>query len=93
MTAKRPPQLLPRREFILRLGWSLVIGGILLSFSLSIGILGYHWLGKLSWIDSFLDASMILSGMGPISPLHDDSAKLFAGFVGEFESTYERHAT
>ncbi len=79
MTYKPKRQLLPRREFIRRLGWSLTAGGVLLIFSLSIGIIGYHELGGLAWIDAFLDASMILSGMGPISPLHDDAAKLFAG--------------
>ncbi|MEI8089589.1 MAG: hypothetical protein WCG63_08330 [Opitutaceae bacterium] len=41
---------------------------------------GYHWLGGLAWIDSFLDAAMILSGMGPLSQLHSNGAKLFAGF-------------
>ena len=71
--------LLPRREFIRRLGWSAVAGLGLILFSLSIGILGYHVLGGLSWIDAFLDAAMILSGMGPISPLHSDAVKLFAG--------------
>ena len=55
------------------------MGAGLIVFSLSIGIFGYHWLGGLSWIDAFLDASMILSGMGPLSPLHTDAAKLFAG--------------
>lgn len=79
MTYLPKRQLLPRREFIRRLGWSLTAGGVLLVFSLTIGIIGYHELGGLAWIDAFLDASMILSGMGPISPLHDDAAKLFAG--------------
>jgi hypothetical protein len=71
--------LLPRREFIRRLGWSVGAGLALIAFSLSVGMLGYHFLGGLSWIDAFLDAAMILSGMGPLSPLHSDSAKLFAG--------------
>jgi len=44
--------------------------------SLSIGMAGYHWIGGLPWIDAFLDAAMILSGMGPLSQLHTDAAKL-----------------
>jgi hypothetical protein len=72
-------QLLPRRQFINRLGWSLVAGLVLILFSLSLGMLGYHYLGHLAWIDAFLDAAMILSGMGPLSPLPDTAAKLFAG--------------
>ena len=47
--------------------------------SLVVGILGYHGFEHLSWIDSFLNASMILSGMGPVAELHNTSAKLFAG--------------
>lgn len=76
-TAK--PQLLPRREFIRRLGWSVAVGAVLIVFSLSIGMVGYHSLAGLSWVDAFLDASMILSGMGPLSPLHTNTAKIFAG--------------
>ena len=79
MVEKRIPQLLPRREFIRRLGWSVAAGGVLILFSLTIGMIGYHVVGELSWIDAFLDASMILSGMGPMSTLHTDAAKLFAG--------------
>lgn len=48
--------------------------------SLFIGILGYHYTENMSWLDSFVNASMILSGMGPLDPLHHDSGKLFAGF-------------
>jgi len=80
MFEHRREQLLPRREFVLRLGWSVAAGGALILCSLSIGMLGYHFLGGLAWIDAFLDAAMILSGMGPLSPLKSDAAKLFAGF-------------
>jgi hypothetical protein len=79
MFEHRAQKLLPRREFALRLGWSVAAGAGLIAFSLSIGILGYHELGGLPWIDAFLDAAMILSGMGPVSPLHSTAAKLFAG--------------
>jgi hypothetical protein len=72
-------RLLPRREFVLRLGWSIAAGGGLILFSLSLGMIGYHALAGLPWIDSFLDAAMILSGMGPVSPLHSGAAKVFAG--------------
>lgn len=79
MREKFKGKLQPRREFIRRLGWSIAAGGILILFSLSIGIVGYHTFAKLSWIDAFLDASMILSGMGPVSELNSDGAKFFAG--------------
>ena len=57
----------------------MAVGCVLIAFSLSTGMAGYHWLGGLSWIDAFLDAAMILSGMGPLSTLHGDAAKIFAG--------------
>jgi hypothetical protein len=45
---------------------------------LLIGIAGYHWLAGLDWIDSLLEASMILGGMGPVNPITTTTAKLFA---------------
>jgi len=75
----RKEKLLPPREFIRRMGWSIAAGLGLITFSLSIGMLGYHLLGGLPWIDAFLDAAMILSGMGPVAPLQGNAIKLFAG--------------
>jgi hypothetical protein len=48
--------------------------------SLAIGTLGYHWTERLGWIDAFLNASMILTGMGPVDPMHSTAGKLFASF-------------
>jgi hypothetical protein len=79
MFEHRKQALLPRREFLRRLGRSVAAGGGLIMFSLGIGVVGYHELAGLRWIDAFLDAAMILSGMGPVSPLNDDRAKIFAG--------------
>jgi len=56
-----------------------LIGG-----SLAVGVVGYHASAGLGWIDSLLNASMILSGMGPVSPLHGTAAKLFAAFYALF---------
>ena len=53
---------------------------MLLLFSLLIGMLGYHYLESLSWIDSLLNASMILGGMGPVNPLQTNAGKIFASF-------------
>ena len=74
------PKLLPRRKFYHRLRRSFASGLILIGFSMAVGMTGYHFIGGLAWIDAFLDSAMILSGMGPLSPLHSDAAKLFAGF-------------
>ena len=80
MTASHPKdQLLPPPELFRRLGRSIAAGLVLIVISLTVGILGYHFIGQLTWIDAFLDAAMILSGMGPLSQLPGNAAKLFAG--------------
>lgn len=66
--------------FAKRLALNAILGLILLIFSLGIGMLGYHFLENLSWIDSLLNASMILGGMGPVNPLQTDAGKIFASF-------------
>ena len=66
--------------FARRLALNGLIGLLLLIFSLGIGMLGYHFLGKLSWIDSLLNASMILGGMGPVDKMNTDQIKIFASF-------------
>jgi hypothetical protein len=66
--------------FAKRLALNGTIGFILLLFSLGIGMFGYHFLEGLSWLDSLLNASMILGGMGPVSPLQTDAGKVFASF-------------
>lgn len=60
------------------------MAGMLIGFSLFIGIVGYHWLAGLEWIDALLDASMILGGMGPVNELHTTGAKLFASLYALF---------
>ena len=52
--------------------------GLLLA-SLGIGMVGYVVFEQLSWIDAFLNAAMLLGGMGPVDPPHTDAGKLFAG--------------
>jgi hypothetical protein len=72
--------LATQAEFAQRmLRYSLVTAGIIL-FSLVIGMVGYHYLESLSWIDSLLNASMILGGMGPVNALQTDAGKIFASF-------------
>ena len=70
--------LATQAEFAQRmLRYGLVTAGIILS-SLVMGMLGYHYLESLSWIDSLLNASMILGGMGPVNTLQTSAGKIFA---------------
>lgn len=66
--------------FARRLALNGLIGLLLLTFSLVIGMLGYHFLEGLTWIDALLNASMILGGMGPVSQIKTDAGKIFASF-------------
>jgi len=70
----------PRSKFFSRMFYSSLFALVIIIFSLFLGMAGYHFLGNLSWIDSLLNASMILTGMGPVDILHHQSAKLFASF-------------
>lgn len=63
--------------------FGLFAAGIIL-FSLGIGILGYHYIVHLSWIDALLNASMLLGGMGPVAKLCTVPEKLFGSFYALF---------
>lgn len=56
----------------------------LITLVLMIGIAGYHYLAGFSWIDSLLEASMLLGGMGPVNQLSNDAAKIFASAYALF---------
>ena len=53
--------------------------GVLVACSLVLGMAGYHWIAHVSWIDAFLNACMLLGGMGPVGDIPTVSGKLFAG--------------
>lgn len=67
-------------QFIYRMsGYGLLTIGLIV-FSVLIGTAGYHYLGKLSWLDSFHMACMILTGMGPVEEMKSSGAKVFSSF-------------
>lgn len=70
--------LLPRRAFLGRMARFAVWALALILVALSIGVLGYHCLEGMPWIDALLNASMILGGMGPVDALHTPAGKVFA---------------
>lgn len=81
--SKRQPLAHPR-IFMKRVMYNLLITGIVIIFTLLIGVLGYHYLGPSEWIDAFHNASMILSGMGPVIPIVTDAGKIFSSFYALF---------
>jgi len=76
--------LLPRELFFRRLLNYFFFALLLIFFALGVGVLGYHYFEKLSWLDSLLNASMILGGMGPVNEIHSTTGKLFASFYALF---------
>ena len=84
MYERRTHPLLSRAKFARRVVRHLLLALFLIGIALGMGVVGYHCIGGLSWIDSLLNASMILGGMGPVDPLHSDAAKLFASFYALF---------
>jgi len=78
MFERKHQQVAPAKVFIRRMAGYFGIVILLISSVLFIGIAGYHWLAGLGWVDSLLNASMILGGMGPVNPLTNTAAKIFA---------------
>ncbi|MBB5040269.1 hypothetical protein HNQ64_004550 [Prosthecobacter dejongeii] len=64
--------------------WFFLMAQVLAGTALMIGILGYRYIADMSWVDSLLNASMILGGMGPMGELKSDAAKIFASAYALF---------
>src|SRR5580704_7741929 len=84
MFESRNKHLLPRKDYYRRIAHHALLGTMVIIVSLGIGMMGYHLLEKMSWVDAFVNAAMILSGMGPVSTLQTDGGKIFAGCYALF---------
>jgi TRAP-type C4-dicarboxylate transport system permease small subunit len=78
------PQPPRRRPFYHRFLLALALSTSLIAVSLGLGILGYHVFAGFNWVDSLLNAAMILTGMGPVGALESDEAKIFASAYALF---------
>ncbi len=78
MYERKSEPLAPRRVFVVRLGRHALFALAFVAVSLLIGVAGYRGLERMSYVDAFLNASMILGGMGPVGDLHTVAGKLFA---------------
>jgi hypothetical protein len=81
---RRGDPLLPIEIFLGRMARSGMVAGLIIAICLSIGIVGYHFLVNLPWLDAFLNAAMILSGMGPVDAPKTAAGKIFAGCYALF---------
>jgi hypothetical protein len=80
----RSSPLLPRQAFIRRMWRCALLGAGISVATLMVGMVGYHFLEGMDWVDAFANASMILAGMGPLGNLNTSAGKLFAGFYALF---------
>ena len=71
--------LAPMAVFYARLAGNFALVLSMIAVSLAAGMWGYHGFEHMSWIDAYVNAAMILSGMGPLGELHTHAGKLFAG--------------
>jgi len=88
MYEHRKKPLLNRRLFYRRVLLHTSISLFAIALALAVGVVGYHLLGDLGWVDSILNAAMILGGMGPVDVLHSGSAKLFSAAYALFSGLF-----
>lgn len=78
MYEHRREPVLGRQQFLERVSRHGMLSLVVVLTSLLLGTVGYHLAAGLRWIDAFLNAAMILTGMGPVDAMTTPSAKLFA---------------
>lgn len=71
--------LLPRKDFYIRQVKHFLVVLAIIGGSLLWGMLGYHFIENMPWVDAFLNTAMLLGGMGPVDQLHTSAGKVFAG--------------
>ena len=84
MYEHRTDPLLTRIEFVWRVAGHFGYSVLACAIALGAGVVGYHLIAGLGWIDSLLNASMILGGMGTVDSLRTNGAKVFASFYALF---------
>lgn len=73
-----------KRGFLIRLRNSILVGSSIMLISLLLGMWGYSHYENMNLVDAYVNAAMILSGMGPIGTLQTDAGKIFAGSYALF---------
>lgn len=84
-----PPPHVYARRLLRNAAWV----SAFIAAALGIGVVGYHYFLALSWVDALLNASMILTGMGPVDPAKTDGAKIFASAYALFSGVFFLSAT
>lgn len=75
----RKDPLASSEKFLARLMNCIGFGILFMSMVLLIGMLGYHFIEDMSWINAFTNSALTLADMGLITPVTTDAGKIFAG--------------
>ncbi len=84
MFEARHEPIIPFILFLKRLCKFVLFALMIFCIALGIGILGYHHLEKLSWLEAFLNSALLLADMGPVTPVQTEPGKIFIAFYGMF---------
>jgi hypothetical protein len=84
MYERRKHRLLAWPAFLRRAGRHLLWALLIIACAVAMGTVGYHTAGQLEWLDAFLNASMILSGMGPVDKMRTPAGKWFSALYALF---------
>ena len=84
MYERHDEKLISRKTYVRRIARTGGLASAAILAALFVGVSGYHWIEGIPWVDSILNAAMILGGMGPVAELHTTAGKLFAAAYALF---------
>lgn len=84
MFESRRQKPIPRRDFIKRIALAIASSAAMAAVALAVGVIGYHYFGEMGWIDALHNAAMILGGMGLVTDVKSDAAKIFSSVYALF---------
>jgi hypothetical protein len=84
MFESRHQEPIPPRDFIKRITLSIVLSAVMAAVALAVGVVGYHYLGEMGWVDALHNAAMILGGMGLVTEVKTNVAKIFSSAYALF---------
>ena len=81
-------RVISRRAFLHRMLRHISVALVVIVIAWALGALGYHWFESLAWVDAFLNAAMILGGMGPVDVMQSTGGKIFASLYALFSGIF-----
>ena len=84
MYENKSQRVIPRQYFVRRMALTIALSTAIAAAALAVGVVGFHFIAAVPWIDALHNASMILGGMGPVAEMKTDAAKLFSSAYALF---------